>query len=141
MVRNPPASAGEEGLIPGLERSPAGRNGNPLQYSCVENSMEGGKPVGYSPWGLKEGDTTAHSAHTVGKILTHPKKRRVGPCRPTSVLVPGEDGNILPLKFQLKFHFVVFYFLKVENQWQLHSLASTCFSFSKRGRSYPCVFF
>ena len=29
-------------LIPGLERSPGGGHGNPLQYSCLENSMDGG---------------------------------------------------------------------------------------------------
>ena len=39
MVKNPPAKAGDEGMIPGLGRSPGGRNGNPLQYSCLENSM------------------------------------------------------------------------------------------------------
>ena len=32
----------DQGLIPGLERSPGGGNGNPLQYSCLENSMDGG---------------------------------------------------------------------------------------------------
>ena len=30
------------GLIPGLGRSPEGKNGNPLQYSCLENSMDRG---------------------------------------------------------------------------------------------------
>ena len=30
-------SAGDPGLIPGLGRSPGGGNGNPLQYSCLEN--------------------------------------------------------------------------------------------------------
>ena len=33
--------AGDVGSIPGLGRSPGG-NGNPLQYSCLENSMDGG---------------------------------------------------------------------------------------------------
>ena len=32
-------NAEEPGLIPGLERSPGDRNGHPLQYSCLENSM------------------------------------------------------------------------------------------------------
>ena len=32
---------GDLGLIPGLGRSPGEGNGNPLQYSCLENSMEG----------------------------------------------------------------------------------------------------
>ena len=30
------------GLIPGVGRSPGEENGNPLQYSCLENSMDGG---------------------------------------------------------------------------------------------------
>ena len=30
---------GDEGLIPGWGRSPGGKNGNPLQYYCLENSM------------------------------------------------------------------------------------------------------
>ena len=30
------------GLIPGLGRFPGGGNGNPLQYSCLENPMDGG---------------------------------------------------------------------------------------------------
>ena len=32
----------DPGLIPGLGRSPGEGNGNPLQYSCLENSMDGG---------------------------------------------------------------------------------------------------
>ena len=35
-------NAGEPGLIPGSERSPGVGNGNPLQYSCLENSMDQG---------------------------------------------------------------------------------------------------
>ena len=40
MIKNPPASAGDLGLVPGSERSPGGGNGNPLQYSCLENPMD-----------------------------------------------------------------------------------------------------
>ena len=40
MVKNPPANAGDGGLIPGSGRSPGGGNGTPLQYSCLENPME-----------------------------------------------------------------------------------------------------
>ena len=43
MVKNPPANAGDAGSvgsIPGLERSPGVGNNNPLQYSCLENSMD-----------------------------------------------------------------------------------------------------
>ena len=35
-------NAGDLGSIPGLGRSPGGGNGNPLQYSCLENPMDGG---------------------------------------------------------------------------------------------------
>ena len=35
-------NVGDLGLIPGLGRSPGEGNGNPLQYSCLENPMEGG---------------------------------------------------------------------------------------------------
>ena len=35
-------NAGDLGLIPGLGRSPGEGSGNPLQYSCVENSMDRG---------------------------------------------------------------------------------------------------
>ena len=40
VVKNLPANAGDMGLIPGLGRSPGEGNGNPLQYSCVENPMD-----------------------------------------------------------------------------------------------------
>ena len=39
MVKNPPANAGDVGSIPGLGRSLGGGNGNPLQDSCLENSV------------------------------------------------------------------------------------------------------
>ena len=39
MVKNPPASAGAVGAIPVSGRSTGEGKGNPLQYSCLENSM------------------------------------------------------------------------------------------------------
>ena len=42
MIKNLPANAADIGSIPGLGRSPGGGNGNPLQYSCLKNSMEKG---------------------------------------------------------------------------------------------------
>ena len=45
VVENPPANAlatGDGGLIPGSGRSPGVGNVNPLQYSCLENSMNKG---------------------------------------------------------------------------------------------------
>ena len=42
MVKNPPANAGDKGLIPGSGRSLGGGDGNPLQYSYLENSVDRG---------------------------------------------------------------------------------------------------
>ena len=45
MVKNSPANAGDTGdmgLIPRSGRSPGGGSDNPLQYSCLENSMDRG---------------------------------------------------------------------------------------------------
>ena len=42
VVKNPPASEGDSGLISGPGRSPGERNGYPLQYSGLENSMDRG---------------------------------------------------------------------------------------------------
>ena len=42
VVKNPPANAGDMDLIPGSGRSPGIGNGNPLQYSCLENSKDRG---------------------------------------------------------------------------------------------------
>ena len=61
MVKNLTANAGDtrdEGLIPGSGRSPRGGQGNPLQYSCLENPHGQRSLAGYSPWGRKESDTT-----------------------------------------------------------------------------------
>ena len=42
VVKNPPANAGDAGLIPGSGRSPGEENGNPLQYFCLKNPMDRG---------------------------------------------------------------------------------------------------
>ena len=47
-------NAGHLGSIPGLGRSPGGGNGNPLQYSCLENPHGERSLMGYSSWGHKE---------------------------------------------------------------------------------------
>ena len=46
------------GSIPGSGKSPGVGNGNPPQYSCLENPHGERSLVGYSPWGRKESDTT-----------------------------------------------------------------------------------
>ena len=61
MVKNPPAKAGDAehtGSIPGLGRSPGKGNGNPVQYTCLENSMDRGAWQATVPGVTKESDTT-----------------------------------------------------------------------------------
>ena len=55
-------------LIPGLSRSPGVGNGNPLQNSCLEDSIPRSLE-GYSPWCHKELDTTEHSTHKHNKYI------------------------------------------------------------------------
>ena len=45
VIKNPPVNAGDSGdvsSIPGSRKSPGEGNGNPLQYSCLENPRDGG---------------------------------------------------------------------------------------------------
>ena len=71
MVENPLANvghSGDMGLIPGLGRTPE-VNGNPLQYSCLENPMDGG-----AWWAIVHGvskNQTLLSTHTHTHTLTH----------------------------------------------------------------------
>ena len=51
-------NAGDPGLISGLGRSSGEGNGNPLQYSFLENSMDRGAWQATSPWGCQELDMT-----------------------------------------------------------------------------------
>ena len=69
VVKNPPANEGEikdPGFIPGLGRSPGGGQGNPLQYSCLENPMDRGA------WRATD--------HKVTKSQTRPKRLSTDAC-------------------------------------------------------------
>ena len=55
--------AGDQGSIPGLRRSSGEGNGNPLQCSCLENSMDR-ETWRVSLWGRKESDMTEGLTHT-----------------------------------------------------------------------------
>ena len=63
MIKNPPAKAGDGGLIPESGRSPGGGNGNPLPYSCLGNPMDR-----RAWWAIVHGvtklDTTERQTHT-----------------------------------------------------------------------------
>ena len=57
VVKNLPANAGDQSSIPGSGSSSGEGNGNPLQYSCLENPMDRG--AWQSPlWGHKESEMT-----------------------------------------------------------------------------------
>ena len=63
LVKNPPANAGDirdAGSIPGSGRSPGVGNGNLLQYSCLENSMDRGA-CRATIHGVAESNMTEHS--------------------------------------------------------------------------------
>ena len=51
-VKTPSANAGDSGLVPGSRRFPGEGNGNPLQYSYPENSMDRGL-LANSTWGCR----------------------------------------------------------------------------------------
>ena len=57
-VKASASNAGDPGSIPGSGRSPGEGNGNPFQYSCLENPIDLRSLVGCSPRGHKESDTT-----------------------------------------------------------------------------------
>ena len=60
VVKNPPANtenAKDASSIPGLGRSPKEGNGNPLQYSCLQNSMDTGAWQAIFHRGCKEWDS------------------------------------------------------------------------------------
>ena len=68
-VKSLPANAGDirdTGSTPGLGRAPGGKHGNPLQYSCLENSMDG------EAWWA--------TVHRVAKSWTQPKQLGVQAC-------------------------------------------------------------
>ena len=67
MVKNAPAKAGDTrgtDSVPGLGRSPAVGNGNPLQYSCLENFMNRRAWQATVSWGHKELDMTERVCNT-----------------------------------------------------------------------------
>ena len=81
MVKNPSADARDVGSIPGLGRFPGVGNGNPLQYSCLENPMDRGV------W-----QTTVHGVTKSRTGLTHTLRRP--PCRREGSYTAGSKESI-----------------------------------------------
>ena len=69
VMKNPPANAGDADSIPGMGRGPEEGNGNPLQYSCLGNTMDESL-AGGSPWGHEELDMTERlHIHTLPRYV------------------------------------------------------------------------
>ena len=69
IVKNPPANAGDArdvGSIPGSGRSPGEGNGNPLQYSCLENPMDRG-----AWWATVHGVTKSQTRRVTEDTMEH----------------------------------------------------------------------
>ena len=71
VVKNPPAHAGGAGSIPGWGRFPGEGNGDPLQYSCLENPMDRGA-------GLATVHGVAKSWTWLKRLSTHARTRQFG---------------------------------------------------------------
>ena len=81
VVKNLPANAGDAtgmGFIPGSGRSLRVGSGNPLQYSCLKNSMDTTSLVGYSPWGLR----VRHNEHAHS---SRPRRLQTSVSKPISL--------------------------------------------------------
>ena len=63
--KEPTCNAGDLGLIPGFRRSPRKRNGNPLQYSCLENPMDTGA---WQSMESQNSDTTEQLTHFLKEL-------------------------------------------------------------------------
>ena len=63
-------NAGDLGSIPGLGRTPGEGHGNSLQYSCLENPVDGGKPGGLPSMGLQRVRHDWATKHSTAQVLS-----------------------------------------------------------------------
>ena len=68
FVKNLPADAGDASTIPEPRKSPGEGNGNPLQYSCLENPID----TGYSAWSCKRVGYDLATKQNNNKYLSMP---------------------------------------------------------------------
>jgi len=101
--------AGAMGSIPGSGRSPGGGNGSLLQYSCLENPMDGG-----AWWatvnGITESDTTEateySTAHRYVPSLSNLPPIPATPSHPSVVTEPQVELPVLYRSFPLAICFI-----------------------------------
>ena len=86
----------DAGLIPGSGRSPGGGNGNPLQYSCLENPMDRG-----AWWATVHGVTKSWTG------LSIPAHRRAAAPATKPQLIPGQLAGSLRSWISLRMHLVI----------------------------------
>ena len=102
-------NAGDPGLIPESRRSPAEGNGNPLQYSCLENPMDRGA------WGYVHG--VAKSWTRLSDLHFHFQRRKVPLLGSTvSFVGPSAKGNM---------KFLIQKWLKILGWWEHNIKPST----------------
>ena len=110
VVKNRPATAGDMGLIPGSGRSPGGGNGNPLQSSCLENSMDRGAwqatvhvVINRHDWAMKHART--HSWRCSKRWWCSVAQSCLTLCDPMNCSTPGLSGpHCLPEFAQFYVH-------------------------------------
>ena len=68
MIKNSPANAEDVGSIPGLGRCPGEENGSPLQYSCLENSLDRGTWQAIVHGAAKESDMAERLTPSVSPL-------------------------------------------------------------------------
>ena len=105
VVKNPPASTGDTGLVTGLGGSPGGGNGNPLQYFCLENPMDRGAWWATAQGVVKESDMTEQlstniRAHYLSKIVIVHRVVHMSAC----VCIFLYIRNIWTQRFESPFH-------------------------------------
>ena len=92
MVKILPANAADVGLIPGLGRAAGERNGNSLQYSCLENPMDRGAWWGpLTVHGVAKSRTCLVAEQSTTHISTK-KRRKKKTLAPNSVTFWGTRG-------------------------------------------------
>ena len=106
-------NTGDSVSIPGSGRSPGEGNGNPLQYSCLENSMDRGAWLGIVH-GVTESDTTKHLTHirSAGRALLlrvflwPVTLDPLGACKKCQISALTPDPKIQNLRFYQEFYVI-----------------------------------
>ena len=150
-VKNLPANAGDRASVPGLGRSPGEGNGYPLQYPCLENSMDRGAWQATVHEIAKSLYTNGGPTHTHARVCarthisswTHDSlhtRNQLGPCWRASeqgklslVLAPRcyRRGPDKALPEFLAWPLVIFYWLRSPRTWGLGNICNLLFfSFS-----------